>query len=224
LAREREFYRFHLLHGGPEDATEGRQQQLAELLESTLGQKDFAWSMTMVGSIAKEARTHGQDWELLANHLGRIRTSESVLSPVSVLFTHLLGLHGKSVEAVTKRLREKWGQGLRTVDPGAFAELQGEIQNAGQDDTTTGDRWVGIANALAKGEYVRLLDLLVEQNKSVMTARGGAPWIEKRHGNLHVRFRDEHGLLPSLNKISAVWRFPYFLDSLRSVASALKEN
>ncbi len=29
-----------------------------------------------------------------------------------------------------------------------------------------------------------------------MAARGGAPWVEKRDGKLHVRFRDERGSLP----------------------------
>src|SRR5215207_5814816 len=38
LAKEREFYRFHLLYGGPHESTSGRQQQLAELLEGTLDQ------------------------------------------------------------------------------------------------------------------------------------------------------------------------------------------
>jgi hypothetical protein len=221
LAREREFYRFHLLYGGPQDATEGRQRQLAELLDNTLGQKDFGWSTAMVGNIAKAARARGEDWHPLAHRLLRIRTSETVLGPVSALFTHLLGLDGKSVDAVTTRLHEAWGQGLRTVDAEAFGDLRGEIA-AG--DTANGDRWVGIANALASGGYSTVVELLIEQNKMVMAARGGAPWIEQRLGKLHVRFRDEQGGLPPRHDISALWRFPYFLDSLRNVATTLKEN
>ena len=57
-----------------------------------------------------------------------------------------------------------------------------------------------------------------------MAARGGAPWIEKRQGKLHVRFRDEQGSLPHRKRSPHFWRFPYFLDSLRSVAAALKED
>jgi hypothetical protein len=218
---EREFYRLHLVYGGPSDATAGRQRQLAYLLEGTLGQEDFRWSTARVGSLAKDARSRGEDWHPLAHRLSRIRTGESVLGPVSTLFNHLLGLDGKSVDAVTKRLREAWGEGLRTVDATAFGELRGEI-SAG--DPAIGDRWVNIANAIATGEYACLVELLIEQNKTVMDARGGAPWIEKRQAKMHVRFRDEQGALPSRQEISALWRFPYFLDSLRAVAATVKEN
>jgi hypothetical protein len=221
LAREREFYRFHLLHGGPTDATEGRQQQLAELLEGTLGDDDFGWSTARVGSLAKTARLRGDDWHPLAHRLERIRISETVLGPVSVLFTHLLGLDGKSVDVVRKRVRDAWGAGLRTVDPTAFGELRGEIA---ADDAATGDRWVAIADAVATGEYATLVDLLLAQNRAVMTVRGGTSWIEKRHDRLHVRFRDEQGRLPLRDDIPKLWRFPYFLDSLRNVASAVKED
>jgi hypothetical protein len=219
LAKEREFYRFHLLHGGPQDSTSGRQRQLAELLESTLGRIDFEWSPLMVNNLAKDAR--GNNWDALAHRLGRIRTSETVLAPVSALFTHMLGLDKKGADVLTKRLRDEWGRGLRTVSPEAFAELRAEIAGG---DAAAGERWVGIADALAAGDYGKLLELLVEQNKAVMAARGGAPWVEKRGGKLHVRFHDEHGSLPGREELPALWRFPYFLDSLRSVAAALKEN
>ena len=39
LAREREFYRFHLLHGGPEDATEGRRRAPPSYLRALLGRR-----------------------------------------------------------------------------------------------------------------------------------------------------------------------------------------
>jgi hypothetical protein len=39
--RDRDFYREHLLYGGPKDATEGCQQKLARLLEGTLVQEDL---------------------------------------------------------------------------------------------------------------------------------------------------------------------------------------
>jgi len=221
LAREREFYRFHLLHGGPKDATEGRQQQLAVLLEASLEQKDFTWSTGMVGNLAKAAHNRGEDWHPLEHRLARIRTSEAVLAPVAALFTHLLGLDGKSVDSVAERVREAWGKGLRTVNAEAFGDLHGEIEAVNKD---SGNRWVSIGKALAGGDYSVLVELLIEQNKDVMGGRGGAPWIEKRKGKLHVRFRDEQGALPHRDKIAELWRFPYFLDSLRSVALALKTD
>ena len=46
----------------------------------------------------------------------------------------------------------------------------------------------------------------------------------KQAGKLNVRFRDEQGSLPKQHELPAMWRFPYFLDSLRSVAGVLKES
>lgn len=218
---EREFYRSHLLHGGPQDSTNGRQGQLAELFEGTLDRRDFAWSTAMVANLAKAAQARGEAWHPLAHRLARIRTSETVLGPISALFTHLLGLDGKTVDSVKKRLTDAWGPGLRTVDSGSFSELRSEIA---ADDAATGDRWVGIASAVAAGDYPQLVNLLIEQNKVVMATRGGTPWIELRQGKLHVRYRDEQGVIPPLKEIPTLWRFSYFLDSLRSVAIALKES
>jgi hypothetical protein len=102
-----------------------------------------------------------------------------------------------------------------------FRELRGEV---GGDDLVVGDHWVSIADALAGGDYETLINLLIEQNKHVMLKRGGAPWIEKRYGKLHVHFAEEKGPLPQRDELASMWRFPYFLDSLRSVAAALREN
>ncbi len=220
LAKERVFYREHILHGGTKDETDGRQAKLASLLEGTLSQREFAWSPAQVGSLVKQARSRGEAWHPLADRLLRIQVCESVLAPTSVLFTHLLGLEGKTLDATTKRIREAWGSRLSTIDVEAFTELRGEIA-AG--DATTGERWIGIARALAAGQYRELVDLLLAQNKSVMTTRGGAPWIELRDQKLNVRFQDEQGDIPDREEIAQLWRFPYFLDSLRTVAAALKE-
>lgn len=235
-AKERGFYRFHLLYGGPQDSTDGRQRQFAELLDATLGQEEFAWSPAMVGQIAKEALARGEEWHALAVRLARIRTSEQVLGPASALFSHLLGLDGKSVDEVAKRLEDAWGEnpraetagaetargsGLRSVDADAFGELRGEIAG---DDPATGERWVGIAQALGAGEYSQLLERLVEQSKAVMAARGGPPWIENRQGILHVLFQEQPGALPKREEVAALWRSPYFLDSVRVVAATLKED
>ena len=218
---EQDFYRIYLLHGGPEDATAGRQRQLAELLSDSSGQKDFSWSPAAVAHLAKTARMRGEEWHPLAHRLDRIRVCESVLAPASVLFQHLLGLHGKAITSILKRLRNTWGAGLRSVASVDFRELREEI---GVHDSTMGDRWVSIGDALANGNYEILVDLLIEQNKSVMLARGGAAWIEKRGGQFNVRFREEQGDLPPRNELSSLWRFPYFLDSLRSVATTLEKN
>lgn len=221
LQREKEFYRFHLLHGGPDDATEGRQQQLAELLVPSLTDKDFKWSPAVVDDLSKSAQSRGDEWHPLAHRLHRIRCSEAVLAPTAALFTHLLGLDGKAVTTVVDRIRAEWGSGVRSVATQDFRELKAEL---GAGDTATAERWLGIADSLAAGEYREVIRLLIEQNAHVMAARGGAPWIELDSDKLRVRFRDEQGKLPQQATLGLLWRFPYFLDSLRTVSFSLKEK
>jgi hypothetical protein len=220
-AVERDFYRRHLLHGGPGDETEGLQRQLSELLDDTLSQENFSWSPAAVGELGNAAKARGEPWHPLAHRLHRIQTSETVLAPVSVAFSHILGFDNKSVGTIVKRLQDQWGTEVRTINVAEFSQLRAEI---GGTDSTAGDRWVTTAEALSGGDYGTLIDLLILQNKTVMAARGGAPWVEKRDGKLHVRFRDERGSLPTREQLPSLWRFPYFLDSLRSVAAALQED
>lgn len=218
-APERDVFREHLLYGGPSDETKGRQRQLAELLTQTLAQSDWEWSPATVNALVKEARARGESWHPLAFYLDRIATCESVLAPVSMLFAHLLGLDGKTIGEVAKRLREEWGDAVPSARASDFRELRAEIAHG---DTDTGDRWVNIAEALASGDYERLMDSLLAQNKAVMDARNGGPWVAKRGDTLHVHVRDEHGSLPKRAELPNLWRFPYFMYSLRTVASALK--
>jgi hypothetical protein len=108
-AVERDFYRRHLLHGGPADETEGLQRQLSELLEDTLSQANFSWSPTAVGELGNAAKARGDPWHPLAHRLHRIQTSETVLAPVSVAFSHILGFDNKSIDTIVGRLQDQWG-------------------------------------------------------------------------------------------------------------------
>lgn len=220
-AREREFYRLHLLRGGPHDSTGGLQQQLATLIEGTLADRQFEWSPAAVVALANDARRRGAAWEPLASRLDRIRTAESVLAPMSALFTYLLGLGDRPIDGIVKRLREEWGNGLRSL---AVKEVRSLLPELSWGIPGVGDRWLAIAEAAATGNYTDLLDLLIAQNGVVMEARGGARWLENRGGRLHVWFKDEQGALPQRSVVPALWRFPYFLPSLREIALAVYEE
>lgn len=219
FAAERDFYRTYLLHGGPQDKTGGLQRQLASLLEGTLTISDFMLSPSSVAALTKEARARGM--AELANRLERINTAERVLAPMSMLFSHLLGMDGRTSDDLVHRVRKAWGSGLTSIDSEAFRQLRAEM---GVESPEVGDRWVVIAEAGREGRYGDLVDLLIEQNAWVMSRRNGVPWLEKRNGRFHVRFRDEQGELPKRKELANLWRFPYFLDSLRSVAARLKES
>lgn len=209
--RERQVFRDHLLFGGMEDSTEGRQRRLADLLKDTPG-ADFAWSPQVLMQLEKRCQAEGdQDLE---SRLRRIRLCESLIAPSGALFVHLLGLDGKSVDTAVARLRKQWGErtALHALDE--IRELEGEF---GGGDATTGRRWIGIAEATANGNYRELIELLVQQNRAVMDARGSAAWIELRNEQFHVRFQEERGELPSRAELPGMWRYSYFIDSLRTM-------
>jgi len=191
------------------------------LLASTLDDKSFTWSLESVAALSKAAHTRGDEWQSLARELYRIKTSESVLAPVSALFTYLLGLDGKSITSLAERISTEWEGGLKTVFPDEFRELRGDL---GVTDSLTADRWIAVADALHAGDYKALVHRLIEQNSYVMTARGGSPWAEIESGKLRIRFRDEQGSLPKRASLSSLWRFPYFLDSMWIMADTLKEK
>jgi hypothetical protein len=156
----------------------------------------------------------------LALHLHRIRACEAVVAPASAVFIHLLGMDGKPIETLTERLRSEWGERVTSIPLDDVRDLRAEI---GASDADTGTRWIAIAESAATGDYAAFVRLLLEQNHAVMAARGSAAWAEIRDGKLHVRFHEEEGVLPSRSELETMWRFSYFLDSLRSVTAQLGE-
>jgi hypothetical protein len=219
LQQEREFYRFHLLNGGPQDATAGLQQQVAGMLETTIEDREFSWSQPTVVALAKAAAKSG--YEPLSGRLSRIATCESLIAPISDLFRYLLGCNGKTDAEISRRIRETWGAQVRVVRPVAIQEILSELAIGSED---TGGRWLEIATAMAQGDYKKLVGLLLDQNRDVMSDRGGSPWIEKKGDQLDVRFQDEWGSLPDASELGTLWRFPYFLPSLRGIAQQLRER
>jgi hypothetical protein len=215
---EREWYKDRLLYGGPNNKTEGRQQQFAELISKTVNQSDFVWSLKNVDALAKEATKQGDSWHPLAYRLDRIRVNESVMAPASMLFNYLLGMHDQPIQSAAKRILDSWGRNLNHIDPAEFRNLRDDLA---QVDPLAADRWCHIAETISIGHYEKLIRLLIEQNKAIMQRRGGAPWIEIRDGKLHVRFQEEKGKLLERNELEDLWRFSYFIDSLRVVAMTL---
>lgn len=218
LAKERDVFRAHLLFGGPDDRTQGRQRLLANLLIRTTKDSDFAWSPHALADLEKRSLSAGDDGSSLARRLGRIRACEAVIAPSVALFIHLLGMDGRAVTDAVDRLRKEWGTRIALMPIGEIRELEAEL---GGGDPVAGKRWVAIATAFVDGEYRALVELLVEQNRVVMEARGSASWVEMRDGRFHVRFHEERGNLPRRDELATMWRHSYFLDALRAVAGQI---
>jgi hypothetical protein len=225
LAKERAFYRDSLVFGGPEDRTAGLQRELAGLLlEPPFAESGFSWSPPAVGQLVKTARARGGEASALAHPLERIRHAETLLAPASFLFLFLLARGEATIADVAAALRERWGARITTIDVEGVEALKAEIGVAA-GEPAAGERWVRVGERLASGDYAAAVQLLLEQNRYVMKSRSGAaPWVEEQGGRLVVRFRDEGGNLPTREELLHLWRFPYFLDSLRAVTLALKEG
>jgi hypothetical protein len=220
---EREIYRKHLLLGGPHDKTRGGQAVLARAMESTFDDGGWALSPSRIRHLAKQCRGVGELGAAVADRLERIRTAELLLAPSVALFGLILGSDGQSISEVAGMARRQWGASLRTVDIDETARLEGELVDA-TGAPETGRRWLKVARALASGDYEDAVRSLMEQNAFVMKVRAGAaPWVDVSNHVLRVRLRDDDvGGLPAKGELPTLWRHSYFVDSLRTMAVALR--
>lgn len=202
------------------DGENPRQAPLAELLRATFKQDDRAWtgSTDSLRKLVVRGRQAGH--HDLAASLDRIRRCESLLAPATVLFDYLLGCHGKTPSEVATAVRQQWLT-LR-LDP--VDDLGDDLQPPNADASARA-RWLQIAECFRSGGYEQALELLIEQNKTIMKLRGSEAWIAKNaSGKLDVKIDIEPGNFVSGAQIATLWRHPYFIPSLRSVARQIEEN
>jgi hypothetical protein len=228
-AGEVDFYRRHLLFGGLHDAdphrgTNGKQRVFAELLTETLREADWSLSPESIAALASRAKGQAGAGPDLAYRLERLRTCELLLAPAVAFFEHVLECAELRPKDVAERVSQSWGRVPRaTIDLDATRAIEPELRGPG-GDVDTGTRWLRLAQAFHAGNYEEALAVVLEQNAAVMKARSAAaPWATVKAGKLHVSFKDER--LPRLPKgaeLPLYWRHAYFVESLRSVADALR--
>ena len=220
---ERKVYKTHLLFGGPQDKTNGGQAVLAHAMESTFDDPKWTLSSPRVRRLAKRCRAAGDIGKFVAGRLERIRTAELLLAPSATLFGLILASDGQTLPDVVRLVRRQWGPSVRTIDADDTAGLEGDLRDS-TGEPGTGQRWLGIARALASGDFDGALMLLMEQNGFVMKMRAGAaPWVDLRDGRISVRLRDDAlGNLPERADLPSFWKHSYFLDSLQTMAVALR--
>jgi hypothetical protein len=222
LASERPFYHHHLVEGGPQDRTHGLQRELARLFSAPpFNAPTFAFTPPAVAQLARAAARTGERGDELSRRLERIRACEALMAPASALFSFLLARDGDAISEVATAVRKRWGARVSSIDVEAIESLQAELADA-SGGAESGQRWLRLGAALAAGDYEDAVRQLLRQNRQVMAGRGGAgPWVDEREGRLDVSFRDEDSELPPRDELGELWRFPYFLGSLRAVALAL---
>jgi hypothetical protein len=217
LDDERAFWVRHLVRGGPADRTAGRQATLARLLRKTAAQRDFGLTQRSVRRLAREAE---REDEKLAQDLLDIAASESVLAIADALFGYLQTLDGRPVATAADTIRCRWPRRLAIVNRERFAALRKELEIAGGNGRVANE-WLELSSDLAEGRWSDSIQRLFMINKLVMEGRGGPPWVVEEGGTFRVRYRDEEGALPGRDELADLWRYPYFIDSLRLVTREL---
>lgn len=216
-ANERALYETHLLNGGPQDPTHGRQALLAKIM-AKLGQADDeGLSPTLLRAMAKEAKKAGNPQ--LASDLEAIRICESVLALAARTFGWLAKCPNQTRDWLIAQLRKQLGKAI-ALDVEAFRTLAAQLRAASIADA---ERWIRIADAFAAGDYGVVLDELLALNTQVMKQRDGAAWLEFHDGKLSVRFRDEAAELPEAKELPHLWQHSYFVDSLRTLVAQVWE-
>ncbi len=215
---DRPFWRHHLVDGGPTDKTGGEQTALASLLRKTLKDDAFAFSQQSVRKLARQAA--GAD-EQLAQHLLDIAACESVLAYADVLFGYLQTLDAQPATKAVDAVRRAWPKKLAMVDRERFATLRPDLA-AATGNPRIASAWLELSEDLGTGVWGDAVSRLLLINKLVMEGRGGAAWVADEGGTLRVRYRDEVASLPLAGELDGLWRYPYFIGSLRSVIQELE--
>jgi hypothetical protein len=205
---EKHIYRKHLVECM---GTEMQSSLWKAMLAVTRSELPF--SMDDLSEIIKHSRVHGQNE--LAGFLSQIQAAERVFAPAAYLFSFMSSRDGQSQEKVASEIRQAWGPKLRTVNPIQFAEVLDRFP--GGLDVSTCNRLKELGNSFAEGNYGRSLELLIEQNRAVMQARGGLAWIEIKNKVISVSFKENAGPLPAREDIPILWTNSYFLNALKTI-------
>ena len=208
---EKDFYRKCLLYSG-EWKDDNLQKQLVDIIESSNRFKKKP-SRKFISHLGYRANNDNNT--LLSEKLEDILRCESLIAPLSRIFGYLQGMHNESVEKAESFMKEKWdmsGNSIVHSDFDKLTQVPGSIIEESQ-----ADRFRSMGRSLNRGQYNKLIRLLVEQNKEIMERRGGGPWIEINDDQFYVNYRDENTSLPEKEKLTELLEHDYFFGSLLKI-------
>ncbi len=218
-AAERDFYRRYLCDGtGSDQLPPGRQRTFRRLLQTHSALRRSTSRADFV-SIRKAAQQ--QDPEL-ARRIGDIIALESLLAPCDALFAFLQARHGQPVAEVAATLNGSWGSSVPNLDPDAFEEILGRIDRVVGADIT--GQMARVHGSLLTGQYRTAIEHLLEWNRIVMMNRSSSPWVRMDAGQkLRVRYRGLERGLPTAEAVKSLWRYTYFVDTLKALVVQTSE-
>ena len=218
---ERTFYASYLRDGIHVDETgvTGRQALFRDLLERH-GDLEQACGREELERLLSAASTEDEG---LATRLERILWLEAFLAPAEALFGHLQARHGQARQELAKSVRTRWGGGVPHLKPSNFEALRGEVETQVGSELTAAMALTYAA--LASGDYEATIEALCDWNRVVVARRHAAPWVRiDDRGRLDVRYRGAEAELPEGDALATLWRNPYFIDSLKTIALELREG
>jgi hypothetical protein len=212
---EGRFYSRHLLACDQDDS---QQLRLWEFI------KDINWptpfSMPELREIIKCCRSREEG--RLAQHLEHIQHVETVIGPAGWLFSFILARDDQAIDDVVREIKSAWGARLAHVEPLLFSNSLSTIKKS--LPTETYKRLIALAEAMATGDYRQLIELALEQNRTVMQARGGDAWVKLKAKHLDVRFREDAGELPTGDELPNLWVNSYFINSLKTIGYQIERG
>lgn len=221
-ANERTDYHHHLIEGGPAGSKKGWQPRFARLLEDTLPREEVEFRHEDLLRIIRAASKTKSDLPL-AHHLEQIRDLEALLVTMGNLFGFLQSRDAARSNELKKTLVSVWGNGLSFLRPLAIDEMQAEISRI-YGDAGAGRRIFELSQALHSGDFAAAISLLLSHNQYVMKARHGSePWIQWKHDQLSVRYRDGSDVsLMAPRQLATAWRSSFYLNPLKTVSDQLR--
>ena len=196
-----------------------RQPLFAELLKKHTDLASYT-NRAEVTHLAKAARKHD---EALAKRLDKILRLEALLAPAEALFDYLQTCGGQTPAEVANKIRDHWGTFVPNLDE-PFDDTLSEIVSISAVGADIGEVMARCDNALSVGAYEEAITALLDWNKLVMAGRNAAPWVQMASGKLDVRYRGQARGLPAGDALLELWRNPYFIDTLKTIALQLEEN
>lgn len=214
---EQHFYGEHLRDGlHVKGAESGRQRTFRELL---VQHTELTPPTDRSEIVRLQGAARSVDGEL-ASRLDQIARLEAVLAPCHVLFEFMLTCHHRQLSDMAEELTDRWGDSVPLIDVEKNQDL---LPGVGLvwSEAVLGcfDRCL---RGLSAGNYLEVLEALLEWHKSIMNSRGGASWVQiGEDGSLDVRYRGADERLPSRDELPGLWRNGYFIDSLKDITRQL---
>lgn len=159
--------------------------------------------------------------ELLHTRLDQIVRAEAVFALSMVIFEHVLSRDGHSIADINQMLSDRWGYDIPNIDAQENRDLIDEINQA-YPVSGVASHFDRCQKALQDGRFGDVVEILIAWNKLIQARRGGAPWVQLgRQGRLEVRYRSPERTLPTSEQLNDLWRYSYFLPSLRNITRQL---